>query len=495
MTNQTNTQKAVKGLSSQTIVTVVLGVVEIISFSIMSRLLSEQDFGYYAAIVAVSTIFSSLSSNGIGAAIVQRKQLNQQYIDNAFSLSLLIGIFVSGLLCVFSGVLARSVADESMQIPLMLYSSTLLLNCIISVNMALMQRELRFIRMGLVNLISLILTTIVAVVLALRGHGYYAILTKAILGSVITVVLSYYFVHVKYSIKFDINVMRQIFGFSGWLMASSLFRNFANQIDRLLMSSLFSVAILGVYSRPKEFVSNITDKFNSIFDTTLFPILSSIQDEEARIKQSYKVTLFFLNFMGMFLSMMLFCNSELVIRIFFGEEWLHIRTLFQIISFSSVLYVNGRIGDIYLRSLGLTRSQLFFRLGQLVAIVVLIVLLYKLGIFAVAIAAMIGYFIIAFLKVIYISRHIKMNVMSSLSSIVAGWKFLLFLAPFYLLMTIMLPHTIIGNIVQLSLLLLIIIVMLLFTPLLIGNYYKNYAYSKVVNFFEQLFHRNTKPSK
>lgn len=479
MAKQTNTQKAVKGLSSQTIVTIVLGVVEIISFSIMSRLLSEQDFGYYAAIVAVSTIFSSLSSNGIGAAIVQRKQLNQQYIDNAFSLSLLIGVIVSGLLCIFSGVLAKIVADETMQIPLMLYSSTLLLNCIISVNMALMQRELRFIRMGLVNLVSLILTTIVAVVLALRGLGYYAILTKAILGSVITVVLSYFLAHAKYRIKFDINVMKQIFGFSGWLMASSLFRNFANQIDRLLMSSLFSVATLGIYSRPKEFVSNITDKFNSIFDTTLFPILSSIQDEEARIKQSYKVTLYFLNFMGMFLSMMLFCNSELVIRLFFGEEWLHINTLFQVIAFSSVLYVNGRVGDIYLRSLGLTRSQLFFRIGQLAATVVLIVLSYKLGILAVAIAAMIGYLLIAFSKVIYISRHINLNIISSLSSIVSGWKFLLFFAPFYLLMTILLPHTLIGNIVQLSLLLLIIIAMLLLTPSLIGNYYKEYTYPKV----------------
>lgn len=494
MANQTNTQKAVKGLSSQTIVTVVLGVVEIISFSIMSRLLSEKDFGYYAAIVAVSTIFSSLSSNGIGAAIVQQKQLNQQYIDNAFSLSLLIGVIVSGLLCLFSGVLARSVADESMRIPLMLYSSTLLMNCIISVNMALMQRELRFIQMGLVNLVSLIITTIVAIALALSGFGYYAILTKAILGSVITLSLSFIFAHAKYRFKFDTNVMRHIFGFSGWLMASSLFRNFANQIDRLLMSSLFSVETLGIYSRPKEFVSNITDKFNTIFDTTLFPILSSIQDEETRIKHSYKVTLYFLNLMGMALSIMFFCNSELVIRIFFGEEWLHINTLFKVISLSSVLYVNGRVGDIYLRSLGLTRSQLFFRIGQLVAIVVLIVISYKLGILAVAIASMMGYFLIAFSKVIFISRHLNLNVLSSFYSIVAGWKFLLLFVPLYILLTAVLPHTIIGNIVQLSLLLLFFMLMMLFTPSLFGVYYKEYAYPRVKSLLKHILHRNDRSS-
>ena len=292
--NQSNTQKAIRSLSSQTIVTIVLGVVEIVSFSIMSRLLSQQDFGYYAAIVAVSTIFSSFSGNGIGAAIVQRKELDQQYVDNAFSLSLYIGLGVSGLLCLFSGIMARNVADETMKIPLMLYSTTLLLSCITSVNMALMQRQLKFIRMGVINLVSLVVTTIVAIFLALKGHGYYAILTKAILGSIITFVLSYFAAHAKYRLTFNLSTMKQIFGFSGWLMASSLFRNFANQIDRLLMSSLFSVTTLGVYSRPKEFISSITDKCNSIFDTTLFPILSSIQDEESRVSNSYKITLFFI---------------------------------------------------------------------------------------------------------------------------------------------------------------------------------------------------------
>ena len=41
-----NTQKVIKGISSQTLVTVVLGIVEIISFSVMSRLVNKEDFGY-----------------------------------------------------------------------------------------------------------------------------------------------------------------------------------------------------------------------------------------------------------------------------------------------------------------------------------------------------------------------------------------------------------------------------------------------------------------
>ena len=61
--NQSNTNKVIKGVSSQTLVTLFLGILEIVSFSIMSRLLTQEDFGYYAAIIAVSVVFSALSDS------------------------------------------------------------------------------------------------------------------------------------------------------------------------------------------------------------------------------------------------------------------------------------------------------------------------------------------------------------------------------------------------------------------------------------------------
>ena len=72
MKDSTNSQKVLKGISSQTFVTILLGGVELISFSIMSRLLTKEDFGYYAAITAITTVFASFSETGIGSAIVQQ---------------------------------------------------------------------------------------------------------------------------------------------------------------------------------------------------------------------------------------------------------------------------------------------------------------------------------------------------------------------------------------------------------------------------------------
>ena len=149
-----NTSKVVRGLSNQTLVTLILGVLEIVSFSIMSRLLTQEDFGYYAALTAITVVFSTFADTGIGSAIVQQKELTKRFVDNAFTLCLFFGSFISLLLFVLAGPLSRSVADESMKVPLMLMSATLLLQCLTSVNTSLIHRKLQFLRLGFINIIS-----------------------------------------------------------------------------------------------------------------------------------------------------------------------------------------------------------------------------------------------------------------------------------------------------------------------------------------------------
>ena len=166
---QSNTQKAVKGISSQTLVTVMLGLVEIISFSIMSRLLSVQDFGYYAAMSAILVVFNSFAETGIGSAIIHRKEVDQKFINNAFTLALSFGVIISLSLFFLSDYLAILVVDESMGQPLKLMSLTILCHCMTSPYVSVLQKKLKFMTIGYVNLISLVVTTIIAIILAYNG--------------------------------------------------------------------------------------------------------------------------------------------------------------------------------------------------------------------------------------------------------------------------------------------------------------------------------------
>lgn len=476
-------------MSSQTLVTIVLGVVEIVSFSIMSRLLSEEDFGYYAAITAIATVFASFSETGIGSAIVQQKELTKRFVDNAFTLSFLFGGFISLLLFVLAGPLSRSVADVSMKVPLMLISGTLLLNCLTSVNTSIMHRRLEFFRMGAIRLVALIVTTTVAIILACEGFGYYAILTKAILTSVITYLLSLYFCKTRFGVALDVPTFKKIFSFSGWLMASVLFRNLAHQIDRLMMPRLLSVSSLGSYNRPKDFIEQISSKICGIFDTALFPVLSGIQDNKVSLQSAYKRSMYLMNMSSLLLSLAFMFNGELLIRIFFGEQWLYLKPVMMILSITVLFNFVGRLADCFLRSLAMTKQQFYFRIFETVLSVLGVLVGYKWGIIGVAIGVTSGNVIAKLVKVFYIGVQMELQPLQVSELILSSWRFSILLLPVCVTAYMLLPSTWGGDVVMAAIFVTSTTIVFLFMPRFVGKMYKDEVYSKVLGSIKNKLHK------
>lgn len=484
MANQSNTSKVMRGMSSQTLVTIVLGVLEIVSFSIMSRLLSQEDFGYYAAITAITIVFATFSETGIGSAIVQQKELTKRYIDNAFTISLLFGGFISILLFALAAPLSRIVADESMKIPLMLMSGTLLLNCLTSVNNSLMHRKLQFLRIGLINLISLIVTTLVAIWLAYRGCGYYAIISKAILGSIITYSLSLFLCKARFGLALDKRTFKMIFSFSGWLMASVLFRNLSHQVDKLLMPRLLSVTALGAYNRPKDFVEHISTKINGIFDSALFPVLSGIQDNRVALNSAFKRSIYIMNIFALLLTLGFMFNSELLIRIFFGGRWIKLSNVMFVVSCTLLFNVDGRLADCYLRSLAMTKQQFYFRIFEFVLKTIGVLVGYKWGIMGVAISILISNFIAKIAKIIYIGRKVDVNPRETFVLILSSWRYSLVLLPICFVAYILLPNTWGGDIAMTAIFTTTVIAIFFFMPNFVGKQYYDEVYVKILSFLK-----------
>ena len=483
-----NTQKVIRGISSQSLVTLLLGVVEIVSFSIMSRLLTQEDFGYYAAITAITTVFASFSETGIGAALIQRQSINKRFIDNAFTLSLVFGLLISSLLVVLAKPLSSTVLDQSLRTPLMLMSVTLLCHCISSINISLLQRDLRFLSVGFINLVSQVITTIVAIVLAIKGFGYFSILTKAILQSVLVLVFSFFAVRIKYSLALNKDMVISIFGFSGWLMASVFFRNFAQQIDRLLMGRLLSVSALGEYNRPKEFINQVSSKLNGIFDTALFPVLSGIQDNKRSMVNAYILSFYYMNVFAMLLTLLFVFNHELIIRIFLGEQWMNIRVLFVILSFALVFNIDGRLSDCYFRSLGLTKQQFVFRVLELVIKSIAVIVGAKWRLIGVALAVVFANLIMIVLKTLFISNRVGVLPVELFSVILDSWKFAVFEIPVMLLAYFLLPHNWWGSIALLLVFIACTCLLFIVFPDLVGVRYKKGAYAHVIMKARQILH-------
>ena len=344
-----------------------------------------------------------------------------------------------------------------------------------------MIRRLEFLKVGMITLVADVITVIVAVILAVYGWGYYAIITKVVLNAVLALIISYFYINTKLSFQFDTKTFKTIFNFSGWLMLSSVVRNLSQQVDKLLMARLLSVKALGEYNRPKDFVFNISSNICGIFDTALFPILSDIQDDKQKLINGYRKSLYLLNLVGMLVSFSFVVNSELIIRIFFGEQWMSLNLLTQILSLYVILNANGRLTDCYIRSLGLTKEQFWFRCMQLVLTFAGLFFAYRWGTVGVAISVIVVNFIMVLVKMFFISRRIDFTFGRALAIVFDSWRFLFFLLPVGGILLIFAPNTWSGNVLGLLIWGLVIFAIFVIFPKLQGSLYEKEVYDKILS--------------
>lgn len=479
MDTQSTTSKTIKSLSTQTIMTLILAILSLVSFSIMSRLLTKDDFGYYAAIVAITTIFQTLTEAGMGAAVIQKKEVTNGFVDTAFSLSLLTGAIFSGLLVLLSGVLASTVADESMAMPLRLMAICIFFCSLNSVTKANWTRRLEFKRIGIYNIIAEIATIILGVISAYMGLGVYAIIIQTISHSIFVFLIFYQ--NLEYKPRWfhiEIQAAKEIFTYGGWLTASCIFRAIYQQMDKLLMGRWLSISALGSYNRPSGFINQISNKLNGILDTVLFPILSSIQDDKEKIKRAYDKLLYMINLYSSMLFILFIMGCKLIIDIFFGSEWQNLSLVFCILSLSLLLSVNGRIMDCFIRSLALVKMGFYLRI---IACLITFACLYvgkDYGIEGVAFSVVISNYLIIFSKLWYIGRKVDISLSRTIGIMFKPYIISVLPLAVYIAFYSEISSSFIWSLTGTLLTVIYYISLIICFPTVAGDYIMNFIYKK-----------------
>lgn len=403
-------KKVINGLKSQTVVTVILAILQLSYFSIMSRLLTTEDFGYFAVITAVTTIFNSLSEVGLGASIIQRKNITVGFIHTAFTLSIILGLVFMLLLIVSSHFLSSLlVNNDRLTISFSMMSITLLLCSVNSVMRALFVKDLHFMKNGLLECISFVLSSVIGILMAIYGCAFYSIIVAILFNDILRFIMFFIFCRSKLGIAIEKSAVNDILNYGGWLTASSIIRNIANQIDKFVLTSMWTVSMVGLYNRPSGLIHKFSSITNGIFDTVLFPILSNFQDEKEKIRKSYILSNNLLSFFAFIAAYVLVLGSDLIIDLFLGNKWIDLEVLMQLCTLMIIFFAFSRINDCFFRSLGMVKELFIVRVILCVVTAIGLVIGSKFGLNGAVIGLIVGRLIENISKFTIINRMLNVS--------------------------------------------------------------------------------------
>lgn len=474
-----NKTKFLKGVSVQSIITLLMGVLELVVFAVMSRLLTKEDFGYYAAIMGVMAICTSITEAGLGSAIIQKKDATQSFVSTAFTLSWLMGAIGTLLMFFFAPLIASAIADSHLILPLRIMSVNIFLACIASVGKSVLMRELRFKTYGTYEVLAYMLSSIVGIALAFLGFGLYSIMSISVCNFVLLNLILY-----SRSVKLPkLSIYKQevggIFSFGGWLTLSVVVNQITQQLDKLFMPRWLSVTALGAYNRPSGFLATVTGKINGIFDTVLFPMLSQIQSEPEKVKGIFVRSVKLLNSLSAVLFCIFFFNAHLIVTLFFGNEWLELVPVFQIISVFVLFNIDNRLVDCFFRSLNLVKLGFYLRIVASFITFSFLFVGCRFGLIGAATALVSANIVTALIKIIALTNRISLPFSIFFSSFIIACKPVLPLACLGCLNLFLVSSSLENDILFAIIMALLIIILFLFVPKSIGSEYEKTLFPQI----------------
>ena len=177
-------------------------------------------------------------------------------------------------------------------------------------------------------------------------------------------------------------------------------------------------------------------------------------------------------------------NSGLLIRIFFGAQWMDLKPVMFVISCSLLFNIDGRLADCYLRSLGMTKQQFYLRVFEFVLKTVGIVACFKAGILGVAISVVITNFIAKIVKIVYIGRKIDLDRRQVMTIILSSWRYLLLMLPVCIAAYVLFPQGWIWDITMAAVFAIVAILIFILMPHFVGEQYYKEVYIKIISFLQ-----------
>lgn len=157
-----------------------------VSWLIVARLLSPEDYGLVGMATMYLGLITLLSEFGLGTAVLAVRELRREQLEQLNGLAVLLGLAGLVASCTMAIPLGRFFRAPELPLVLVAMSTTFLITSFKTVPFALLQRDLRFKTLALIDLSQALVVAIGMIGFAVAGFRYWTLVCGGVLGTLIS---------------------------------------------------------------------------------------------------------------------------------------------------------------------------------------------------------------------------------------------------------------------------------------------------------------------
>jgi O-antigen/teichoic acid export membrane protein len=369
---QNNGMSMLRGIAWTSVDRWVCRILNIAVIALLARLLDRTDFGLVAVAALCVDYFKTFVGQGLGLAIIQRKDLEPEHLNAAFWIS--IGFATGFVMLIWAAApyLAEWLKAPAVSPVLRWLSLVLILQALSWVHMALLTRRMRFAPIAAANLSASVAGAAVGLSLAFLGYGVWSLVAQQLIHGMTARIVIWWVTDWKPGFKFSLRHVRDLYGYSLYVFADQQMLFVARRLDEGLIAGFMGVADLGLYSIAKRMVILLHDLLETPLSQVLFPGFSRLQGSVLQLadaaERSYRFACLFV--MPAFAG--LFALAPEAVNLFFGGKWGEATPFVQMLAIGAPFFLFPLITHSVFKALGRPGIPLGLNTGRAVAGAVLL---------------------------------------------------------------------------------------------------------------------------
>jgi PST family polysaccharide transporter len=314
--------KAVKGAGINVATRLVSFVAHTVGVIVLARILTPEEFGLVAMVTAFSLWIMNFGVNGFTEFIIQKDEIGKREVNAIFWIHVFLASVLAFGFAGFGAFLVYFYAERALNGIAAAMATSFILYALFTCHFAVLKRELKFGIIAVVQLVAMILSIIFAIVAALGGMGYWAVVIRQLTMPTVMLVgawllcpwrpgspryLSAAIPGLKYAVKVYCN-------FSiGYLTRS---------VDKVLLGRFHGPELLGNYDRGYHLSSLPAGQLVTPLHSVALATLSRLQHDSDRFGRYYINAVSMVAFLGTLAAVCLTLAARDLIPLLLGPEWI-----------------------------------------------------------------------------------------------------------------------------------------------------------------------------
>lgn len=327
--------------------------------AVLARLLTPSDFGMVAMLALFAGLAGVIVEGGLSTALIQRQEVSHQDESTVYWLSVLAGVLAGGLLAICGPFIARFFQEPRLAGLSCVAGLTVFVGSCGAVHVAILSKRLQFNTLMKVGVVSTLVSGGVAVSMAAAGFGVWSLAFQSLAMTACSSALLWAWSGWRPRLTFSAQSARSLFRFGSYVLVSNLMDVGYSRAYAALIGRFQGMRDVGFYNQADNLKQVPAGMLSSVFARVAFPMFSAAANDKAKLRRGMQLAIRGLMLVNVPVMLGLMVVAEPFVLAVFGNKWLPMVTVLQVLCLAGVLWPMHVVNVNVLMALG--RSRTLFR--------------------------------------------------------------------------------------------------------------------------------------